>query len=434
MAAFPRILVVCVCMAGLVTNAIASYTAAPAKADPQRLRWKDSPIRIAVSSSLSEQNTGIKAGSDLDGAIARSLARWQDAVGIRFILEPTEVRNASPSGESGDGVSLITIAASPENVLLFARDPLSESAIARVFYNRQGKNKGFITEVDIVLNPYQQFSTDGTPGTFDLEATLTHEIGHLLGLRHSSVLGSVMSEGLARNSADGPEARSIALADSDIAAIRELYGFAGEGERCCSVVSGRLAHGLARPAKTLRVWAEDNVTGRVAAQTETALDGTYRLGGLPAGLYSIFWQRSESGEASPIGQLGTVRLSADESKFLSAKVDVQRSDVGLSFIGLNNQLADSAITIGGEREYTVFLGGKDLERQTVRIEFNSPYFRAVPGSMKRYDIGTELSAVSFILAIDPNAPAGLYSLFLTSEDGIMAALVGGLKIAGGSRQ
>ncbi|MBP7476822.1 MAG: matrixin family metalloprotease, partial [Pyrinomonadaceae bacterium] len=235
----------------LATSAFASYTVVPGRSEPQQLRWKDGMVRIAISKSLSEQTGAIKSGSDIAVAIRNSLLLWENAADIKFTIEATDARNVSPSGVAGDGVSLITIAASPENVLLFTKDPMAESARTRVFYNR----RGFITEADIVLNPYQQFSTDGTAGTFDLEATLTHEIGHLLGLRHSSVLGAIMSEGIARN-AGGVVAsdRRIDLSDADVTAARELYGFVDDVSECCSSISGKITQAPSKtPPKALSV-------------------------------------------------------------------------------------------------------------------------------------------------------------------------------------
>lgn len=430
MKAFKRIIGLVFGAALLATNVFASYTVAPAKSDPQRLRWKGNTVRLALSASLFERNFGLKSGTDVEGAIERSLAHWSNAAGLEFVLEKTDARNVSASGIAGDGVSLITIAASPENVLLFANDPLTESARTRVFFNR----RGVITEADIVLNPYQQFSSDGTIGTFDLEATLTHEIGHLLGLRHSSVLGSVMSEGILRNSATAAiENVALTLSDSDLASVRDLYGFQGPDGDCCAVISGKLSQSDSWQTAPIRVWAEDNDTGKVVAQDELLGAGGFRLGGLMPGVYSVFWQGTGSDAQTAIGQLGTFRVSSGQNRILNDKVDPVTSDVGLSFIGLNGQLADSAVTLSGEREYTIYLGGKDLEHQRVSIEFNSPYFRAVPGSVKQYDFGNDRSAVSFILSVDPNAPRGVYSLFLTNDDGILAALVGGLRVAGGIR-
>src|ERR1043165_3558435 len=140
----------------------------------QDLRWRSNVIRIAVSASLTSQSPSIKADSDVLGAIRGSVAAWEAGPGLEFRLEVSDRQNVSAAGTVGDGVSLITIAQTPENLQLFAKDPFSESARTRVFYNRRGA----ITEGDIVLNPFQQFSTDGTFGTFDLETTLTHEIGH----------------------------------------------------------------------------------------------------------------------------------------------------------------------------------------------------------------------------------------------------------------
>jgi len=156
--------------------------------DIQRFRWKNRTIKVTVSNTLLNENSNVKLGSEVVEAISRSLLAWQKVADIEFQIDTSDRQSVSPSGVAGDGVSLITIAQTPENLLFFSKDAETASAKTRIFYNA----KGFITEADIVLNPYQQFSTDGTFGTYDLESTLTHEVGHLLGLRHSSVLGATM--------------------------------------------------------------------------------------------------------------------------------------------------------------------------------------------------------------------------------------------------
>ncbi len=410
----------------VATSAFASYTVVPGRSEPQQLRWKDGLVRIAISNSLSEENGAIKNGSDIAVAIRNSLLLWENAADIKFTIEATDARNVSPSGVAGDGISLITVAASPENVLLFTKDPMSQSARTRVFYDR----RGFITEADIVLNPYQQFSTDGSAGTFDLEATITHEIGHLLGLRHSSVLGAVMSEGIARNPGGVVASeRRVDLSDADVAAARELYGFVDDVTECCSSISGKITQAPSKATpRALSVWAEDNSNGRVVAQAEVSADGIYRLGGLSAGLFTVFWQSRDRSSPSHMGDLGTFRLGDNENRTVDGKVTGAGHDLAPSFIGLDRHLADTAILIGNAREYTVFLGGRDFELKDLRIEFNSPYFRAIPGSIKRHDFGENLSAVSFLLSVDEEVPSGVYSLFLTGNEGILAAMVGGLKV------
>src|SRR6476469_5737816 len=93
----------------------------------QNLRWRTSVIRIAVSTSLTSPSPGIKADSDVLGALQRSIASWESATGLEFKIETTDRQNVSPVGMSGGGVSLITIAQSQENLQLFASDPFGES-------------------------------------------------------------------------------------------------------------------------------------------------------------------------------------------------------------------------------------------------------------------------------------------------------------------
>ena len=252
MKAFRIIILAAILVTWVAGTASASIiTAAPAKGEHQRLRWKGRTIRIALSNSLTQPSSNIKADSDVLGAVRRSFQTWQNATDIDLVLESSDKQSISPPGVAGDGISLITDAQTPENVLLFSKNPQAASAKTRIFFDRRGS----ITEADIVLNPFQQFSTDGTYGTFDLESTLTHEIGHLLGLRHSSVMGSTMFENVLKNGTFGfIDLSSRNLSASDIAAIRELYGGA-EKDDCCAVIAGKLNVTPARPQKNLRVWA-----------------------------------------------------------------------------------------------------------------------------------------------------------------------------------
>ncbi len=426
MRSFRKIIIAALLVTSVASMAFGSYTTAlPGKAEPQGLRWRDRAITIAVSNSVIEPNSNIKSDSDVIGALSRSIAAWQKVSDIRIDLVFADRASVSPPGVSGDGISLITIAQSVENVLLFSKDPQAESAKTRVFYNR----RNYITEADIVLNPFQQFSTDGTFGTFDLESTLTHEIGHLLGLRHSSVLGATMSGSLPKNGTFGLADLALrSLAESDVAAIRELYGAEAGTETCCGVIAGKLITGSPKPTRGLRVWAEEISTGRVAALTDVGGDGIFRLGGLSDGAYSVLWQKDGDSSPSPVSVLGTYKVAKDETRAIYERIALTRSDVALSYIGINNQLTDSAVSLGAGREYMLYLGGKNLDYRKLKIEFNSPFISLAPNSMTEQDFGTGVSVISFVVIVHADTTAGVYSVFATAADGSMSSLIGAINI------
>jgi len=386
-------------------------------ASPQNLRWRSPVIRLAVSNSLLSQNPGIKADADVLGALKRSVAEWQSVTGLEFRIESTDRQSVSPTGSVGDGVSLITIAATQENMQLFASDPFSESARTRVFYNR----KGAITEGDIVLNPLQQFSTDGTYGTFDLETTLSHEIGHLLGLRHSAVSGSIMAERIPRNGEVylGPRSPT----ETDIAAVRDLYGV--DTDSCCGSVSGRLSSGV-KPLKGATVWAED-AQGRVAAQAETNADGSYRLGGLTDAKYQLLWQRRDANGSSG-GELGSVTIDDSSQPSLSKRVAAEPSDLRIEYVGLNNQAGDAAMVLKAGRQYNICLAGRGLATATTSVSFSSKLIHAEPSSVTRQDFGDKVDALSLSITLDPDIQPGVYTLYAERRDGARAAVVGAIVV------
>jgi hypothetical protein len=390
-----------------------------------RLHWKREKIPIAISTSLTLQNPNILLQGDVEEVVRRSLETWEQAANVKFEITTTDKQTVSPSGSFGDGVSLITIAQTPENLLLFGNETDEISAQTRTFYNR----RGFISEADIVLNPYQRFSTDGTIGTYDLEATLTHEIGHLLGLEHSSVLGATMQARQGKNGVYNLSAfASRTLAEDDITGIRALYGAKNSEESCCGTVIGKIIQTKGKAIKKSQVWAEESDSGRVIGSVLTNADGSFRLEGLKAGNYRFYTQEDGKVDTATAEELGVFEIIKDKALTIIKKLKTTEKKFSVQYAGFNGQISDLAVPLNSGKSYLIYIGGKNLDTENLKIGFNSPYLRITPSSIIKHDYGSEVSVVSFEIKIDTDTPTGEYSIFVKSQNGARQFLVGGLTI------
>ena len=270
----------------------------PAAQTTRRIRWPKKTIEVSLSTSLMTPGSHIKPDSDVIGAARRALARWASLASINFVVSWSGATSISPS-DAGDGISLITIADTVDNEA-FNSD--STAGRTRVFYDPE---TGAIAEADVSINPRPrteegteiQFSTDGTPGTYDLEATFTHEIGHLLGLDHSAVLGSTMQGRQAFNGTFGlPALTERTLSEDDRQKIRSLYGPKLKLGRIEGKLADNRTPGVLVPLSGVNVWAESLTTGKVVASDVSTDDVSYTMEGLAAGQYRVLVSpRAEGG-------------------------------------------------------------------------------------------------------------------------------------------
>jgi hypothetical protein len=121
-------------LASLVTTT-AAFAEPSASTDtvPHVMRWKAPAIKIALSTSIVSPGPNIKSGTVVTDVVRRSLAAWEIVSAIRFTQSLSDKQSVSPSGAVGDGLSLITIAQTPENLALFQGGAQTGSARTRVF-------------------------------------------------------------------------------------------------------------------------------------------------------------------------------------------------------------------------------------------------------------------------------------------------------------
>jgi hypothetical protein len=329
----------------------------------------------------------------------------------------------------------LTIASTPENE---AFNSEAMTGRTRVFFDPETGN---IAEADISINPRPraedgtqlQFSTDGTPGTYDLEATFTHEIGHLLGLDHSSVLSSTMQGRQAYNGTFGlPAMTERTLSEDDRQKIRGLYG----PKLRLGRIEGRLADnrtpGSLTPLNGVNVWAENIVNGRVIASDVTAEDGSYHLEGLAPGQYRVVVasaadnaQKFRSFELS-----SQVVVKPDVATPLNSNlIPPQASVLNPKVIGLNAELSTVALPLAPGKRVKIYLGGEGVDQVPgTSIAINSPFFTVDPATLTREQIAAPFPIVSVELQVAANAPFGDYTLRLQSNSGETAYVPGAITI------
>jgi hypothetical protein len=388
------------------------------KAKTLRLRWKSNVIDLELSRSLQKELPLVRLTNPETGmydAIGRSLQHWKDVADVDFRVTWTDDKtDVSPAGARGDGVNLITIADTPDNILFFDGEP-ETAAKTRVFFN----GKGQITEGDIVLNPYQLFSDDDTNGTFDLESALTHEIGHLLGLGHSEITGATMQGHHAKNGIYSlPVLAFRSLSADDVAGARALYGAAlnEAAEECCGAVNGKLLFGKERAVRDLQIWLEDAKTGGITAGTVSDQNGNWSLEGLPAGSYRVFAQsQPDHSEAKTkklysAVSLGEVNIAAGKIAVFEKPFALNLRKLSLDYLGFNSQLSALAVPVNAGKQYALFIGDRTLLSDNFKLSFNSPNLQVVKGSIRSNEFNSGLKAFVFNIKIAEDTPPGDYSL------------------------
>lgn len=388
------------------------------------LRWKSgATITLAVSSSL-KQAPNIKPGSDITGAIERSLTTWEQAANIKLNFIWTDKTAINAANSEGDGINLLTIAAAPENLASFAGEANELAGRTRVFFTK----RGLLSEADIALNPYQQFSTDGSAETFDLQATITHEIGHLLGLSHTDVLGATMHPQQGKNGIYGlPAFAPRTLSDDDRAGIRSLYGAKSDAFDCCGSIAGTLSRAGGKPLSNLTVWAENEADGRLVATSKTNETGAYNFAGLPAGKYKILAQSFEEGKASAV-KIGTAAVESDTAATLNRALSFPAKTFNFRLVGFNGQLSTVAVPVNAGRSYMIYVGGDFSSEDLAGVETSSPLLNVVTASLAPQDYGSEASVLSFQVTAAENTPKGEYSLIIRKKNGEMVYLLGALTV------
>lgn len=407
-------------------------------------RWLRNPIIVAFSRSLSLPPPNIKVGSDVTGAARRALQHWAAAANVQFLETAASETSISPAN-AGDGISLITV--STDNLAAFGSS--NSPGRTRVFYD----SGGAIVEADIALNPAETFSSDGTPGTYDLESTFTHEIGHLLGLEHSAVIGATMQPRQAKNGVYGlPAITQRALSSDDIAGARSLYGSAAE----IGSISGKLLVGRGGSATAnnagLMVFAEEVGTGKVVAGAIASVSGDYQLSGLAPGSYRLIAQSANGllsgtdiGAAESEDQPNTSQVRTFE---ISPVPLVVKSGVNLNaapvfllptdppatihprMIGLNAELSTVAIPLEAGKTFTIYVGGEGLDQIAESgISASSPLIRIVPQTLSSEEFATPYPVISFQVTVGTDAAAGDYSIRLQSVNGERSYLAGAIRIS-----
>lgn len=192
-----------------------AYERATVTGDPTTpLAWPRRELGVRIADETSEDLTPV----EVRDAIARSLATWTRAGGC------TDVVLTNLGAPADDRTNLLGGAHDGENRVVFREDAWPPDlgpetlAITTVVFRR---STGEILDADIDVNGVDhRWSVDDVPpaGLIDLENTMTHEVGHLLGFAHVEDPEATMFA-----QSDPGDIVKRDLSDDDVAGICDVY-------------------------------------------------------------------------------------------------------------------------------------------------------------------------------------------------------------------
>jgi hypothetical protein len=231
-------------------------------------------VNQAVAPGLNNANGSAWITSDSDplGAIAGALSTWS---GIA-----TSALQFAPAGTT----AAVNTPTDRQNVIVFSDTPANRSllgstvlALTTCMYMA---SDGAITDSDIVFNPAYTFSTSMAYNTVDLQAVLTHELGHALGAGHTTVLGASMFQATSYN-----DNHQATLSPDDIAFAASRYPAQGGNGNGILIGKATLSNGS--PIRGGAVTVLDPSSGITIGSLTSLTDGSFEFQA-PPGNYLIY--------------------------------------------------------------------------------------------------------------------------------------------------
>lgn len=228
---------------------------------------------------------------------------------------------------------------------------------------------GSIIDADVLFNGRDYgFTTSGQSGRFDIQDVATHELGHLLGLDHSGMLGASMYPYV-----DPTVILHRSLSLDDVHGLRAMYPSGSFGS-----VTGNLTYGSGGGVPGAHLIIRDSA-GRTVGATISSNTGSFTLRALDPGSYRVW--------AHPLDQpVSAANLTAGHS----IATNFEATDLGSVIVTAGNNTGIGTQSLGGNVSLSL---GRVADDYPLRVISGQTVSRLVRGS--------GLVSGSSLLAADP---------------------------------
>ncbi|MBL4850449.1 MAG: carboxypeptidase regulatory-like domain-containing protein, partial [Planctomycetes bacterium] len=386
----------------------------------QSLRWAEAVVTFVIQS---DGAPGVSNGSDTS-AVREGFAAWGSTERFLELREDTDSAQRARTDWRSDDVHMVVWDETNESGFFGGGSGLI--AVTPVDFDPA---TGEILDADVILDGSRNWSTTLNAGSFDVQAVVTHEVGHFLGLDHSAVHRATMNPAVLPG-----DTWQRSLETDDQAGADSLYAL-----HTGASLSGTVISADGTPISGAHVVAERRGSPVAAGLSDS--EGRYRIQGLPAGVYVVY--------AEPLnGSVTSAHLQLQNS---GQTID---SDFGTTFWGPNGSSSprvpsELSLAAGSERALSPLQTEAGTPMRITRSR--TPWLRPGPLAQHASISGSALShadtvlipgnglqllssrvgisTVTMEILVEPQAELGLRSVRLIRDrDDACVVLTGGFEV------